>query len=414
MKYIIFLFLALSSNLYSQTVISEMTLEQYVPESPSIKTFEERLKAAQSIQGSLGRSFLPKVQLSYGHERYTTGPYYWVNQPYGGIEAKINVFNSGKDSLESTRRDSEAKVSEIDAKVARSQVLMELRKALAQYAYLYEVSSILKEAVENNEINIKSAQQRVNAGLSTKTDTLDFKQQKINLTQEQSTLEFEMGVIRRLVSALLGLESNTTLSIDFKNTHPEHEKSESKEFPITNSLLFQKANLLSDISTIESKQASRWWTPSVDIYGYALRFTQKEREYPTTGQRNDVALGFRIVLPIFDGGESIRQAQAKSALAKAQEASARAKQLEIERDTTNAKQELLLAHELIHNAEQNVEIMNEYRKGVLVEYTRGVKNSPDVLQASQRWIQSKSKFAEVKKNYQIAKAETAYFINLSE
>lgn len=408
------LLLLVSAAAQAATTVSEALLNEVIKENPEYVSVQERLRTAEIVKGSLVRSFLPKLTLSYGREKYTTGPYYWVNQPYGGVEAKVNVYNSGKDSLENDRRDKESQIATIDLSVSQSTLIAEVRRSIAHYSYLEEIQLILKDALVLNDANLRQAQKRIGAGLGTTTDVLDFRQQKIQLAQELETLEFEKGVVKRLICTLLGKDPSEELVIEFSNEHPEHRQEKALTEAKSGSLILKRATLQSEVALLERRLAEKWWTPSLDVYSYALRFTQKEREYPRTGQRNDVAYGFKLTLPIFDGGEGLRVAQAKERIALAQESLARSKKLQIERETRDALSKLKLAHSLIHGAEDNVNVMLEYRRGIFSEYNRGIKNSPDVLQASQRLIEARTRFAEVKKNYHFAKADVLYFMGLSQ
>lgn len=288
----------LSSAAFGAVKVTEQDLANVSFSNPEVQNLRARLQAAEELKGVLTRSFLPRLELSYGKERYSVGPYDHVVQPFGGIEAKINVFNSGKDSLVNDKRNLEASVASIDAKVVKAQVVAQLRKALAQWAYFEEVGKVLDEALQINQKNAQSAQQRISAGLATSTDTLDFKQQAIMLKQEMASLEFEKGVVKRLILTLMGVDVSQELTINFENPHPEEGEGKALQSEKQQSLLVKKALFEADIAKIEVKAAERWWTPSLDVYGYALRMLQKDREYPHPDQRNDVAIGFRITLPI--------------------------------------------------------------------------------------------------------------------
>lgn len=413
MKKTLFLLAFYSPFSFAQMTISESTIEQFYGSNPNVVSLNERVKAAEILKGSLTRSFLPKVMLSYGHEKYTTGPYNGVNQPFGGIEGRVNVFNSGKDSLFGEQREREADLARMSSTVLKQQIKAETLKTMSQFAYLLELRGILEKALELNEINLKGAKQRIASGLATTTDTLDFQQQNISLNQQITTLDFDIKVVKKMLAVLIGQDPGSDLNLDFENSHPEHSSSLSLNLNFNNSLLVKQADLAKEISLLEQKQSSRWWAPSVDIYAFALRFLQKEREYASPGQRNDAGMGFRITMPIFDGGEALRVSQSKAAIARSNDALAKYRRFEVKRDVENAQNKLELAHNLIHGAEDNVNVMDKYRSGILSEYNRGIKNSPDVLQASQRWIESRIQFAEVKKNYQFAKADSMYLASLT-
>lgn len=410
----LFLSLFISITTFGAITVDQKYLETQIDSAPSVLSLQERILEAQKLSGSLKRSFLPKVRILYGQEKFTTGPFHRVNQPFGGVEAEINVFNFGRDNLEDKRRLKAAQLAKINSKIAKAEILAKGREALAQYAYLSEIRLILEEALRMNERNISGAQKRIRAGLSTSTDLIDFKHQKIALNQEYEALKFEMGLVERLLAVILGHSPDSDVVVNFQNEHPEHGPVFNAPGDFLNSALIKKAELNLEIASLNKDKASRWWGPKLDLYGYALRFTQKEREYPEPGQRNDVTFGFKFTLPLFDGGEGIAETQASSARTRALEYEFKQRALEVKNETGNAMRKLDLAHNLIHGAEDSVKLMSDYRKGVMNEYNKGVKNSPDVLQANQRWIEAKTKFAEVKRNYQFAKSEALYLMSLTE
>ncbi len=390
---------------------TDAKLNELIENNPDVQVLLNRLESSEALKGRLTRSFLPKISLSYGRERFTTGPFHRANQPFGGIEAEVNLFNSGKDRIENSLRETQAEISRIEVSIIRAQVLAELKKALSHYAYLVEVKAVTTAALSQNEENLRSAQKRIEAGLASETDSLDFRQQKIQFKQEISTLEYEMGVTQRLVSTLFGNNPEDTVMTDFTNAHPDHAD-ESKLRQSGDSLILKKAQLQREVANFEFENHRRWWTPTFDVYGYAQRFTQKEREYDLSGERNDVTFGFKFTFPIFDGGEGPRGAQATKSLVQAKQNELRSQELVLQRQTLDARKKLELAHDLIHGSEENVQVMNQYRKRVLAEYAKGVKNSPDVLQASLRWIEANIRYAEVKKNYQFAKVEAEFLASL--
>ena len=396
----------------ASVLVTKQTVTAQLQDSPGVAVLRERLQSAERLKGTLVRSFLPKVNLTYGQEQFTTGPYHRLTQPYGGIEAEINLFNSGKDAIENEARVKEARLHQLDLEITQAKLLSEVKVALSQMAYLNEVEAILLEAVKLNAQNISGARKRIDAGLATRTDLIDFNHQKLSLNQELQAIKFEKGVITRLIAVLLGIDPKVPVRVEYSNLHPEHHHEEEGEIHVKGSKILKKANLYADIAKLQQAKAERWWGPRLELYTYALRFTQKEREYPEPGERNDVSFGFRFSLPLFDGGEGNRQGQSQAALARGAEQALRQRSLEVEKDTQNAIRKLELAHTLIHGAEESVKLMTDYRLAVINEYVRGIKNSPDVLQATSRWVEAKSKFAEVKKNYQIAKAEAEYLQSL--
>jgi outer membrane protein TolC len=77
---------------------------------------------------------------------------------------------------------------------------------------------------------------------------------------------------------------------------------------------------------------------------------------------------------------------------------------EIHVHVENEMSELDLLHSQVHLAEENIKLAEKYYKLTESEYSRGVKNSPDVLGASNRLLEIKDKQLQIVRDFQISKA----------
>jgi outer membrane protein TolC len=103
--------------------------------------------------------------------------------------------------------------------------------------------------------------------------------------------------------------------------------------------------------------------------------------------------------------ESPSEAKSLGLQAEAHDKKATQTAMELRTRFETSKQELKLTHDLLHSAEKGVEQGNQYLSRTMSEYARGVKNSPDVLGASQKVIDLKRRLAELRKDYHTARAE---------
>ena len=81
----------------------------------------------------------------------------------------------------------------------------------------------------------------------------------------------------------------------------------------------------------------------------------------------------------------------------------------LRRETEAAEHEIRhdmrFLHELIHDADRDVQTAERFVKLTLTEYNRGVKNGPDLLAASERYFEFRQRRTELFRSYYEAQAE---------
>ncbi len=365
--------------------------------------------AAQSKTGHLFRSYLPSVKAFGGRESFQTGVYTEQTQPYGGIEANINLFRGGRDSLEEQIRLSQSRSATANAQGVFNSELKSARKLYWEIVSSRELLKILSGALGQNEKTLALANRRIHRGLGTETDRLDFQIHKGQLDEEIESITHELVLLQMSLAAILGVDEGTSFKTPELVEHVHDEVLLAKKISSESNpeFIFFKSN--EESLRNQYKQSSRWWLPSVDLYGGYQLFTTRDRDYLTEKDRIDKYVGARLIIE-FDFMK-VSDSFALALEAQGAQKQAEQKSISLETEIKVTQEELKHEHELIHFSEERAEQGKRYLNRTMDEYNRGVKNSIDALGALQKYLSFQRESVERRKNYQIKKAEVLFLTN---
>jgi outer membrane protein len=404
MKLFISLFLLLSFT--AQAAIDDQVLSQKVnSDNLSIMGQGKSVESDKVKKGYLGRSFLPNLVLEFGQERFQTGRYKSYSNPYGMLEAQVNLFRGGRDKIENDIRDINARISEYNKTSAVRDQLNKVRKVQTEIIYNNELIKILEAELKQNSSIKSQAERRAKSGVATRTDTLEFNIYNSELEEAHESLKHENKILKISLIPLLGLTSEDELQFQENLLHEHDDQLLSKNFQAEKHP--QVSSMKAEYESYQLKKRSNnlWWTPSVDVYGGYYLYTLRDRDYLAIDARDDRVVGARVTFQLFDGLKSYTQASAAHYQAEAKRLQSQYMERQTEAQYLMLKEDLLHTHEVMHYTEDRIKKSKDYLKSTLDEYDRGVKNSLDALVAMQRYYRYEKEYVEKKKEYQVIKAD---------
>lgn len=277
--------------------------------------------------------------------------------------------------------------------------------------YQKEVIRVLETAVKVNQKNLQAAKKKIKNNLATGTDEIDFDQTKIQFNQDIQKAKILLINNMRQMAAILHHPSDTVYEVPDAISHdPDHQIDEfASEFEAKNHRNVKAIGALQLSQKLESEISSRWWAPKLNLYGLKTKTFETLKNPSDLGQDPGEVLGVKLTF-FFDGFQS--QVSSVADLYRSRGLDYLKHQIDHEVQTSyrNSYQLYQLNHDLVHSAEENNKLAQRYYDNVWNEYVRGIKNSPDVLQAFQRVVQAKLRYAEIKRDYQVARAEIQGFL----
>lgn len=362
------------------------------------------VEAAEIRTGSLARSYLPQIQAGGGWETFQKGSFGQLTQPFASLEARVNLFRGGRDALSEGARRRRVDAAVADREESHASELSKARRAFWYLAFQEETQAILEEALKENETNLAAANRRISGGLATKTDRIEFELNRTRLDRDRAKLRLESENVCRELMAFLALPAEAEVALPPAIPHEHDPTLLDASLDATTHRLMRGFEASRETAELEASQARRWWTPSLDVYAAHTLSTFRTEEQLRLRDRLETVAGFRVTLPLFDGLQGSAEARARAAEADAIENQSLHRRRELVAELESAKTALKLFHELIHAEELRIEQGRQYLQGTLQEYSRGTKNSPDVLGAANRYLEYREHSAELRRDYQLAKA----------
>ncbi len=363
------------------------------------------IQANKERTGFLNRSFLPHVNVDGGVEHFKTGNHSAKTQPYGGAEVTMNLFRGGKDKLEDQSRQSQVTLSESKKEKIIREELSNARNLYWDLVYQREKIKILNQMSQLNIQSQKLAQARVQRGLATNTDVLSIKLFGKQIKEEIESAKHEEKLLQLALAVRLGWKDDSILKTA---TQIPHEKIEALSNDFIKEVTHPEVEILkgqAQLHKIQSKQFSRWWAPSLDVYGKSYLYTSQEREFPSLKERLDTGVGIKVSSNLFDGLNSRRDAQSEVQQSIANETLAKHKNNILRNDAQLAQEEMIHLSQLIQNGKSYIQQYNVILQQTLQEYDLGLRNTSEASSTLNQYLTLKKSELQYRLEYQKTKTK---------
>lgn len=370
------------------------------------------IEASKIKEGSLSRSFLPKLEMHAGQEAFKKGLSPQKNQPSYGIEAKVNLFNGGQDRIESDIRALSTQKKSLQLVRVTAEELLSARKLFWEILYSQEKINLLESVNKINSQNADSALKRIRSGVATESDKMEFEIKAVNLKQELELTKLQFKTQTDELKILLNIDSSETLQLPKEIGHEHDFENDVKHSHQDHDILAKEAEMQADLGLLASQKFKRGWWPKIDAVAGFNQFNEREEDgSPESEQRQESYIGLTVSLSFSDSFESHKESEAQAKEAAAFRKLAEYQRKQAHTHVENEVAELKLFHNQIHDAEENINRAEKYYKLTQSEYARGVKNSLDMLSAAEKIFEVKNRRLEILKDFNLKQAHVLAKIN---
>ena len=391
-------FILFSSSANALVGIDSLTVKLF-EKSPELSSLKQQMESKEALYSSNRSGFYPSFSAVGGWAENKTDDLATIQKGYVGyIEGRYNLFNGFKDQSLLNQGENEYKLMKIEVESKQRELKTVLTEITGDMILLHQFRKILEEEYEVNQLQMRMAARKVSAGLTGSVDNLEFKLRESELQIEKNQIEQLHKDAHLKLIKLFGEDvTDTDLSaIEFSAI--DNLSFQNKKLTLENTLEYQKAQLNLSKAEYEKSQSRSDFLPKLDLILNVGRLTPSEN---TPARFNESKYGITLTIPLFSGFDTYYKIKASNF----QVSSAEKRKIQKEKDLTvefnvlkNRASELIQLYTINESKLTN---SNTYFNMTLSEYKRGVKNSPDLVGATERLFSAKKKKYEILKELEL-------------
>lgn len=371
--------------------------------SARVQAANLQVEATKEKVGSFGRSFFPKLEVHGAQESFINGDESERPRSIFGAEVKVNLYNGGRDRITSEIEKLEVSKKNISFEQVKAEELQEVRRIFLDIVYFQERRDLLELAVKLNSSNLKAAERRIRSGVATESDRVEFEMKEVDLKRDLSQARLQIEALVREFSTLLNFQQTDRLIFPRKLEHSHEFETLLVHDLKDHEFLYRDDELSSQQLSLQARSIQRKVLPQIEAYASMNDVYERWGQQSSEERRRESVVGLRFLMDTGNVLQSLREASAYNKESAALGKIADFKKRNVHAHITNELAELKFLHDQVHDAEVNIERAEKYHKLTQSEYIRGVKNSPDVLGASEKLFENRLKHLEIIKEFQRAK-----------
>ena len=363
----------------------------------STKSKLESLKIENKINKSL---FLPELNLigGLGSEKLQENSYETETGPFLFLESKLNIYRGGRDSSLNKKNNLEIFSMNIELEIKKRELNISSFKILSAINLIKTEKKLIDAELSSNKIQQSMARKKLNAGLTSSIDLIDFDIKNDYLINELDILDLKIETLKKEFAILYGNEiSNIEMETMFANISKSLNDTTIVNFE--NSPSFKLSQKQIDLITINQESVKSEYLPSIDLEAKWGHISPQER-FTNSPREHQIALN--VTFPLFTGyttdykfKQSVIESTQKKRELKQIEVEAKLLQ-ELETKKIELSKKLILS--LNHSLSQSV----KYKDLTIGEYRRGIKNSSDIISASDKKLELERKILETQNELKIS------------
>ena len=398
-SFFVFFFLL---NLNANALIGIQSLEsRLLEQSPELSSLQQQVESQEALYSSGRSKYLPTLNAVAGWQQNKTDDLATTEKgAVGYLEASYNLFNGFKDGSLLNQKESTLNLAKIDLQIKQRNLRISLTEVLSEMTYLHQLQSILAEEYKTVQTQKQMADKKVAAGLTGPVDNLEFTLRESEVEIEQNQIEQLHAEAHQKLLKLFGAEvSDQEIDqIEFENQ--AELTSVKTEFAADKSLESQRSKQYLVRAQSEKLEARSDFLPKLDLTASVGRLTPSEN---TPMQYNESKYGITLTIPLFSGFDTYYKLKAsKSSLLSAEKSLINSNN-ELNAEFKIIKNKILELDKLYKINDLKLQTSQKYFELTLGEYRRGIKNSPDLVNATERLYSAKKKKFEILKELEILK-----------